>query len=141
MNGGYRSSELKRAGISPLRVRAVYQELRERELSRRQWKWAVRGAFFAMSGCGTGQRYKATYRHSFSAGDVTNLPALDVLAREMAANFPELDCEDCTERLFELIREPVDRMPPSEATYRKAVDLALSGRFTNSDVAERSVPF
>lgn len=125
MTPGYRQDELDAAGIMPEQIACIYGELRHRERLRREWKWSLRGHFFAMTSCKTGQRYKAHHRRAFADGDMTCLPSFDVLAQEIASHYPELSGDDCCQRLFDLISERVDRLPPAEDTYRNAIDTIL----------------
>jgi hypothetical protein len=121
----YRKDELEALGVAAAQIDATYWELRERERQQREWKWNVRDTFFSLSGCGTGQRYKTIHRRALTEGDMTNLPSFDVLTCEMVAFFPELDCGDACQRLFELVCEPYDRLPPAADSYREAIDRVL----------------
>jgi hypothetical protein len=128
-------AEAKRQGLVWSEVRAMYGELRERELQRRAWKWAIREEAFALSG--RGKHFKSTYRKVITGGDQDQIPGFDVLAQELAAIFPELARDgDPASYLWELIREPADNLPPAYETYLEAMDLLADGTYTTEPVVE-----
>ena len=77
------------------------------------------------------------WRHGFLArwgdklakgADYTCVPGYDDLAQEVAAVHPEYSGDDGTERLFDILFSPYNRMPSAEELYRQALELAESCR-------------
>lgn len=121
----YRQDEVTAMGLTAEQIAAHYGELREQERLQREWKWNIRDAAASMYGGMNVREFKNRNRRAFNCGDMTNIPGFDSMAQELASWFPELDDDDKCQRLFDLLREPFDRLPPAEDTYREAIDRLL----------------
>jgi len=74
------------------------------------------------------------WRHGFASrfrvrlargADYTIIPGYDVIAQQIATQFGgEYARDDGTERLWDFLLSPYDRLPDRETIYRKALDLA-----------------
>lgn len=128
-------AEAKRQGLNWADVRAMYGQLREREIQQREWKWTIRNEAFALSG--HGRHYKTVYRTAFTDGDQDQIPGFDVLAQELAAIYPELARDgDPASFLWQVLCEPIDRLPRAHETYLEAMDLLADATYTSEPVAE-----
>jgi hypothetical protein len=66
-----------------------------------------------------------SYRHRLAKGaDYTVIPGYDCLAQTMAESFPEFATDDGTERLWEFLLSPYDRLPTAAECWKKALDRA-----------------
>ncbi|MBN2024946.1 MAG: hypothetical protein JW809_19370 [Pirellulales bacterium] len=120
----------RREQLSWLDLRDAYHHVRFQQRERRAWKWTIRDAFLCRTGYRHLGHYKAAFRRAFTDGDHDRIAGFDVLAQSLAAEHPELaQDQDPAARLWELVCEPIDRMPPPRDSVAKAVDLLTSGRF------------
>lgn len=121
--------EAKARGLSWAAVQAAYGEVKLAEREKRERPNEVRQAAWCMAttpGCWS------FWRHGFCARwgrrverhDYTAVPGYDLIGQELASWFPEYADDDGTERLFEFLFSPYDRMPTREELYCKAIDLA-----------------
>lgn len=130
-------AEAKELGLKRADIRALYCELRERDTLAREWKWAIRSDAFDRSGYG--RSFKSVYRRAFADGDMTQIPCFDMLAQELSWEHPELTRDgDPATALWELLSEPVDRLPAAADTYRETIDLLADGYVARADTV---VPF
>jgi len=71
------------------------------------------------------------WRHGFAArfasrlargADHTIVPGYDEISQQIGTAFPEYAGDDGTERLFDFLFSPYDKMPGREELYRRAMD-------------------
>lgn len=109
-------------------VQTMYRELREREKEQRRWKWNIRREAWDRAGYRSGAHWKLANRNATNGGDMASIVGFDGLAQGMAMSFPELGSTDSDEparKLWSLLTELVDRLPPPEKTYREAIELLV----------------
>jgi hypothetical protein len=130
---GFRT-EAKRRGIPWKTVWDIYCELKAAEWQKREYPNEIRqAAWFLVTarrpGCWP------FWRHGFSARwgkkiakghDFTIVPGYDTLGQELATLHPEYNTPDGTERLFEFLFSPYDKMPAAEMLLRQAFEKAES---------------
>lgn len=145
--------DIRKAALAvgiPLPVlHGTYQQFRQLARLEREPYWNIRRAVWkhyaysdeSLSFWRHGMH--ARFRRAFEEGDCTNIPGWDDVAKSMAAEFPELAGEDnISQRLFELIREPHQRMPTAEETWREVLDYLRTRYETNEPTASHEeVPF
>ena len=122
--------EVKRRRLSWPAVQDAYREVKAAEWERRQYANEVREAAWCLAtspGCWPFWRhgFLSRFGHLIARGaDLTSIPGYDLLAQSVALRFPEYATDDGTERLWDFLLSPHDRMPTREQLYRKAVDMA-----------------
>lgn len=122
-------SEANSRGLSWSDVDAAYRELKAIEQDKRAHPNDVRQTAWMFATASTPGSWDF-WRHGFSSrwgrkvaeGDHTLVPGYDELAQSIAAEFPEYAREDGTERLFDFLFSPYDKMPPRETLCRDAMD-------------------
>jgi len=110
-------------------LRAEYAGLRELARQEREWLWDLRKRVWSLYAWTPKCRpfwqhgLHRKFAKAFAEGDRTNIPRWDDVAQSMAEECPELrGVEDPAERLFELLREPHEKMPPTAETWALALD-------------------
>ena len=121
--------ESRRRGLDWDVVWDVYCELRVMEIAKRERVNEVREAAWMMA---TASRPNAWpfWRHGFVSRwgrqvdlhDYTAIPGYDEIHQAIATQFPEYAGPDGTERLFDLLLSPYDRLPTADQLYRRAMD-------------------
>lgn len=123
--------EVNARGLDWAAVQAAYSELKQTERDQRERPNEVRQAAWCMA-VGSTPASWPFWRHGFEArwgrklargSDYSCVPGYDEIAQQIAGEFPEYDTDDGTERLFDFLFSPYDRMPDRETIYRKAMDL------------------
>jgi hypothetical protein len=66
-------------------------------------------------------KLKMICRRAFRDGDCNQVPGFDVTAQGLALEFPELG-DDPTRVLWELVNEPIDRMPTADSTMAAVLE-------------------
>jgi len=121
--------EAKARGLSWAAVEAAYWEIKQAEREKRERPNEVRQAAWSMAttpGCWSFWRHGfcARWGRKVERHDFTAVPGYDEIGQEIASWFPEYADDGGTERLFEFLFSPYDRMPTREEMYRKAIELA-----------------
>lgn len=122
-------AEARERGLPWARVLAVYEQVKEEERAKRQRPDEIRRVawtcFTAHSpGCWPFwyHGFRKRYEHRLARGaDHTCIPGYDVLAQQIAAEYPEYRTEDGTERLWDFLLSPRDRMPTRLEMIRRAM--------------------
>lgn len=119
--------EAKVRGLSWADVRAAYREIKAQEWEKRQRPNEIRQVAWCVA---TSRGCWPFWRHGFYArwgarverSDYTAVPGYDLIGQTVATEFPEYGTDDGTERLFEFLLSPYDRMPDRETLYQWAMD-------------------
>jgi hypothetical protein len=127
-------------GLAWSDVQPAYQELKAAEWDRRQRPNEIRAVAWQMATASTPGSWPF-WRHGFVSrwgrlverSDYTAVPAYDEIAQEIATEFPEYGGDDGTERLWDFLLSPYDRMPPAEQLYRQAIRRVASGAYLPHD--------
>lgn len=125
-------TEAKRRGLRWAHVRDCYRLIKEQEAAKRQHANEVRQtAWYIVKARSPGcwSFWRVGFQHCFAepvarGKDLTAIPGYDTIAQELTWQFPEYAGPDGTERLWDFLLSPYDRMPPTDELYRKALDLA-----------------
>jgi len=123
-------AEAKQEGIAWGDLRNVAQQIRREEKQKREHANEVRQTAWH---CVTAHRPRSWpfWRHGFLARwghriakgqDYTCIPRYDLIAQEVASAFPEYDTDDGTDRLFDLLLSPYDRLPSAADIYAMAFE-------------------
>ncbi len=115
-------------GLTWPAVQAAYCEIKEAEKARREQPNAVREAAWCMATASTPASWPF-WRHGFSSRwgarverhDYTAVPGYDEIGQQIATWFPEYATDDGTERLFDFLLSPYDKLPTREEIYQKAI--------------------
>lgn len=127
-------AEAKRRRIPWAAVQAAYREVKSLEWEKRQRPNEVREAAWCFA---TPRGCWPFWRHGFLSrfgkrfargGDLTHIPKYDTIAQELSWYFPEYAGPDGTERLWEFLMSPYDRMPDRERMYVRALNTVLADR-------------
>lgn len=121
------------SGVPLAALTDVYREFRQLARQEQEWMWELRKRVWSEYAYTPESRdfwrhgMQVRFRYAFAEGDMTNIPRWDDVAQSMACEFPELSGnDDVSQRLFELIREPHNRLPTAEETWREAFDYCLA---------------
>jgi len=123
--------EARERGLDWNAVRQAAAEVRDAEREKRQRPNEVRETAWIMATACTPASWPF-WRHGFYSrwgrriargADYTVIPRYDEIAQEVGWYFPEYSGDDGTERLFEFLLSPYDKLPTREEIYRKAMDL------------------
>ena len=124
--------QARRLGLSWSAVQAAYCQLKQSEREKRERPNAVRQAAWTMVTANTPGSWPF-WRHGFCARwgrkiaqdhDYTIVPGYDEISQEVGWYFPEYADDTGTERLWDFLFSPHDKLPTREELYRKAIDLA-----------------
>jgi len=134
--------EARRRNLTWADVQAVYEELkaeayeiRERPNEIRRVAWTM----YTSAGC------HSFWRHGFVArfgdrmargADLTSIPFYDELAQQVSWEFPEYADDAGTERLWDFLLSPYDKLPSAASLYAEALDRVECG----STVDDRHAP-
>ena len=132
--------EARARGLKWPDVIAVYRELKQTERDRREYPNAIRSTAWMIATASTPGSWPF-WRHGFASrwgrkvaeGDHTLVPGYDEIAQQIATAFPEYAGDDGTERLFDFLFSPYDRLPSRAEMLRKALDLAEHWLNTGDD--------
>jgi hypothetical protein len=122
------------AGVPFAVLEQTYRALRimERETRERGWEIRARAwlcvTFFTPKSQGFWRHgFRARFPKAFDGGDYTNIRGFDLIAKEVAAAFPELDddVDGGCENLFAFLSEPHDCLPPVEETWEQALEMCV----------------
>lgn len=105
-------------------VKSIEWEKREQPNEVRQTAWALLNAH--SPGCWPFWRhgFYARYGHKIARGaDHTCVPGYDEISQEIGWQFPEYADDEGTERLWDFLFSPYDKLPTREEMYRDAMDL------------------
>lgn len=131
MSQQYRQ-EARERGIKWAVVLAIYTELKAEERGKRERPNEVRAAAWTMHTASVPGCWPF-WRHGFlsrfgrriaKGADHTVVAGYDEIAQQIGTWFPEYADDDGTERLWDFLLSPYDKMPPAEELYRKAIDRA-----------------
>ena len=122
-------AEARERGLPWARVLAVYRQVKTEERAKRERPDEVRcvawTCFTAHSpGCWPFwyHGFRKRYGDRIARGaDHTCIPGYDVLAQQMAAEFPEYRTDDGTQRLWDFLLSVRDRMPSRDEMIRRAM--------------------
>ncbi len=122
-------NETKGLGLRWSMVQAVYCELKRAEREKREEPNAIRSTAWTMytansPGCWPFWRhgFLSRFGRRIARGaDYTAIPGYDEIGQEIASCFPEYATDDGTERLWEFLLSPYDRLPDREQLYRRAL--------------------
>lgn len=122
--------QAKELGLDWNAVQVTYRDLRAFQRVEREADWAVRKRFFELYARSEDEmrwwRYpERLFPRAFGEGDRTNIPGFDDAAKTIACEFPEFDCDDPAERLFEFLQTEWVRVPSADETYEEAIQLCL----------------
>ncbi len=126
--------EARRPGVPWSAVRAAYREIKATEIAKREHPNEVRQTAWHMMtahspGCWPFWRhgFDSRWGHKLgSAGDYTVVPGYDELAQEVGQIFPEYADDTGTERLFDFLFSPYDKLPSRQTMYAQAIELAAA---------------
>jgi len=122
--------EARQLGIAWDRVKATYAEIKASEQAKREHANEVRSTAWMLAnasspGCWPFWRhgFAARYGRKIAQGhDYTIVPGYDEIGQEIGTVFPEYADDDGTERLWDFLFSPYDRMPAAAELYAKALD-------------------
>jgi hypothetical protein len=128
--------EARELGLRWADVEAAYRQLKQEVREEREHPNTVRETawcyFTALRpGCWPFWRhgFLSRYGRKLSAGgDYTCVPGYDTLAQEMASLFPEFATDDGTERLWDFLFSPYERLPDRITLYRRALEWVAGER-------------
>ena len=124
-------------------LQEAYREIKAAEIQKRERPNEIRATAWTCykansPGCWPFWRhgFYATFKARLARGaDYTIIPGYDEIAQEIATEFPEYAGDDGTERLWDFLLSPYDKMPSRDEMLRKAADLVAD---TDTD---SQVPF
>lgn len=108
-------------------VKAAEWEKRERPNEVRQTAWMLANAH--SRGCWPFWRhgFSARWGHKIARGeDYTCVPGYDEIGQEIGWLFPEYGTDDGTERLWDFLFSPYDKLPSRDDLYDQAMDFLES---------------
>lgn len=124
--------EAKRRDLPFSAVRDAYRQIKQTEREKRERPNEIRALAWMMAVASTPGSWPF-WRHGFCSrfgrrlargADYTIIPGYDEIGQQIGTLFPEYADDDGTERLFEFLLSPYDKLPGPEETYHKALDLA-----------------
>lgn len=124
--------EARRRGLPWSAVQDAYREVKRAEWEKRQRPNEIRSTAWFMATASTPRSWPF-WRHGFYSrwghkiargADHTCIPGYDEIAQSIGGEFPEYAGDDGTERLFEFLLSPYDKLPSREEMYDAALDLA-----------------
>ncbi len=124
--------EARARGLRWAAVLAAYRQIKQTEREIRQHPNAVRASAWMMH---TASRPACWpfWRHGFLSrygrrlargADLTVISGYDEIGQQIASEFSEYAGDDGTERLFDFLLSPYNRLPDRDTMLRAAVDLA-----------------
>ncbi len=128
----YFRREARQSGLDWQAVQAAYEQIKQTERQRRERPNEIRATAWTMATASTPGCWPF-WRHGFASrwgtriargADFTVVPGYDEIGQQIGTAFAEYADDDGTERLFEFLLSPYDRLPTREEMYRQAVDLA-----------------
>ena len=132
--------EAQALGIDWGDVKAAYRWVLDAEREKRAHPNQVRQAAWMMATASTPGSWPF-WRHGFLSrwgqriargADHTIVPGYDEISQEIASEFPEYAGDDGTERLWDFLLSPYDRLPSREDLYLAALDLVASHQHKES---------
>lgn len=123
--------EAQERGLGWSDVQDAYREVKAREWEKRQRPNEIREHAWMMHtasvpGCWPFWRhgFLARFGRQLARGkDHTCVPGYDEIGQQIGTAFGEYAGDDGTERLWEFLFSPYDKLPSREELYRKAMDL------------------
>ena len=137
--------EARQRGVAWACAKECYLDLKQMEREKRQRANEVREAAWCIA---TSRGCWPFWRHGFLSrygrlvargDDITSIPRYDTIAQEVGWYFPEYADDDGTQRLWDFLLSPYDRLPPAEELWRKA--LAMAAMQMNTSIVGSPVPF
>lgn len=120
-------------------IREAEKLKRERpnEIRERAWCMAVG------PGCHSFWRigFQNRWGRRAAENDHTVVPGYDEISQQIAWEFPEFDRDDGTERLFDFLFAPYERMPSRSELYQKAIEQVELELLTSGQYSEQLTPF
>ena len=122
--------QAKRRHLPWNQVQHCYEQLkadekakRERANEIRRQAWANECTFDPTNKRRWRSGFASRYQARIAAGaDLTSIPEYDTFARDLACEFPELQGEDCSERVWAFLLGDCDPMPTRRELYDMAMD-------------------
>lgn len=123
--------EARERGLRWDAVREAAAEIRAAERAKRERANEVRETAWTMATAHTPGSWPF-WRHGFYSrwgrriargSDYTIIPRYDEIAQEVAWYFGEYSGDDGTERLFDFLLSPYEKLPTREEIYRKAMNI------------------
>jgi len=106
-------------------VKAAEREKRERPNEIRSFAWFIATASTPGSWPFWRHGFYSRWGHRIARGaDYTVIPGYDEIGQQIGGAFPEYTDDTGTERLFEFLLSPYDKLPSREEMYDAALDLA-----------------
>jgi len=131
-------SEAKRRGLRWSDVLDAYRDAKAAEIDKRRRPNEVRQTAWWLATASTPGSWPF-WRHGFAKrwgarvdrGDYTAVPGYDEIAQAIATQFPEYAGDDGTERLFDFLLSPYDRIPGRPELLERALDRAEQAAATD----------
>ena len=121
--------EARRRRLDWPAVRAAFEEIWEAEHAKRERPNEVREAAWIMAtasvpGCWPFWRhgFASRWGRKVDLHDYTAVPGYDEIGQQIGTLFGEYADDDGTERLFELLMSPYDRLPERAEIYQRALE-------------------
>ena len=117
-------------GLGWAAVEAAYRDLKQQEQEKRERPHEVPSTAWVMHTASTPGSWPF-WRHGFAArfqtrlargDDHTIVPGYDEIAQQIATAFPEYATDDGTQRLWDFLFSPYNRMPSREELIEEALD-------------------
>ncbi len=125
-------SEARRRGLKWAAVVEAYRELKAERWEKRQRPNEIRATAWMMHTASTPGCWPF-WRHGFASrfrtrlargADHTIVPGYDEIAQQIATEFPEFATDDGTQRLWDFLFSPYDKMPSRYELIEEALELA-----------------
>jgi len=126
-------------------VQDAYRQIKEDEREKRERPNAIRERAWCMA-VPVGWHpfwsfgFQSQWGKKVAELDHTVIPGYDEIAQEIGWEFPEYANDTGTERLFDFLLSPYDRMPSAEEMYRRAMD-RVEFEITTSEPVETAFEY
>jgi hypothetical protein len=136
----------KSRGIRWVDVKAMARDLRALESFEREQDREIRQSvwrrYMYTAHCIEFWRHgmQRRFPHAFGDGDRDSIPGFDCVAKTVASEFPQFDCEDPAESVWNYIAADYIRAKSAAEIHRDALE-ALSAGATVTTTTDSEVPF